>query len=104
MKDVLVVAIVAAVAVLGWTHYEDPVLLTKIGGFLADTFSDSKTTAAVLSAIFAAATLGVQFWVGGRQATIGSRHQNSAMQQSAGSRMPRPVTARSVGRPGPPRL
>jgi hypothetical protein len=32
MKDVLVVAILAAVAVLGWMHYEDPGLLTKAGG------------------------------------------------------------------------
>jgi hypothetical protein len=57
MKDFWIVALVAAVVVLGWVYYDDPVLLTKTRVFLGDTFSDSRTTAAVLSAIFAFATL-----------------------------------------------
>jgi hypothetical protein len=41
---------VLAVVVLGWSFYINPDLLTKTRAFLGDTLSDSKTTAAVLSA------------------------------------------------------
>jgi hypothetical protein len=92
-KDFWTLATVLAVVVLGWSFYINPDLLTKTRAFLGDTLSDSKTTAAVLSAAFAFATLGVQFWVGARQAKIGSS-QAEASRTSADAAM---LTAKSSG-------
>jgi hypothetical protein len=61
--------------------------------FLADMFSDPKTTAAVVAAIAAFCALGVQLWVGSRQAKIGSR-QAEASRISADAAM---LTAKSSG-------
>jgi len=42
---------------LAWLYYNNPELATKTRAFLGDAFGDSKTTAAVLSAVFALGTL-----------------------------------------------
>jgi hypothetical protein len=80
-----------ALAAPWWRRHST--VLNPLRAFLAETFSDSRTTAAVLSAAFAAGTLGVQFWVGSRQAKIGSR-QAEASRISADAAM---LTAKSSG-------
>ena len=49
------------------------------GGFLANMFSDSRTTAAVLSAIFAFESFTVQLFVGAKQARIGARQADASL-------------------------
>jgi hypothetical protein len=92
-RDVCLVAAGLAVVLLAWLYYSNPELATKTRAFLGDTFSDSRTTAAVLSAFFALAALIIQFWVGAKQANIGSR-QADASRISAGAAM---LTAQSSG-------
>jgi uncharacterized membrane protein YhaH (DUF805 family) len=92
-RDFWIVVAWLTVGLLVWLYYNNPELATKTGAFLGDTFSDSKTTAAVLSAVFAFAILVVQFWVGARQARIGSR-QADASRMSAVAAM---LTVKSSG-------
>jgi hypothetical protein len=92
MKELGIVAAIAIVIALVWS-FSDFGQLTKMRAFLDDTFSDSRTTAAVLSAIFALLTLVVQFWVGSKQAKIGSK-QADASRISADAAM---LTAKSSG-------
>jgi len=86
MKEWWLVALGTAIVVLGWWSYQDPDVVTKARAFFGETFSDSRTTAAVLSAFFAFAALVVQFWVGAKQANIGS-HQANASRISADAAM-----------------
>jgi len=92
-RDFWIVAAWLTVGLLVWLYYDNPELATKTSAFLGDTFSDSKTTAAVLSAVFAFAILVVQFWVGARQARIWSR-QADASRMSAVAAL---LTAKSSG-------
>ena len=53
--------------------------LNAVEAFLANMFSDSRTTAAVLSAIFAFGSLAVQLFVGAKQARIGARQADASL-------------------------
>jgi len=92
MKEFGIVAAIAVVIALVWS-FSDWGQLAQIRAFLGETFSDSRTTAAVVSAIFALLTLMVQFWVGSKQAKIGSQQAN-ASRISADAAM---LTAKSSG-------
>jgi hypothetical protein len=50
----------------------------KMAAYFQEILSDSKTTAAIASAIFALASLLVQFLVGSKQAVIGTRQAEAA--------------------------
>src|SRR5262249_33709049 len=86
------IAAVAVAFVSGWA-FGNSALPANAFIFLGQIFSDSKTTAAVASAVFALLSLVVQYLVGGRQAEIGSR-QADASRVSAEAAM---LTAKNTG-------
>jgi DNA-binding SARP family transcriptional activator len=86
------VAAVGAAFLGGWT-FGNSTLPARAAALLREIFSDAKTTAAVASAAFALLSLGVQLWVGGRQADIG-RRQAEASRISADAAM---LTAMNAG-------
>jgi hypothetical protein len=53
--------------------------VNAVEAFLANIFSDSRTTAAILSAIFAFGSLAVQLFVGAKQARIGARQADASL-------------------------